>query len=267
MEERVFSPSFVGLSRSFVCVRFDSYENDETMDAIRELLNGRLANTACTVLAPDGKSRLSGSGRSLHQLFGDRFIEAELARIAKQYPGRNMDELPLTPDFTAVRESVNMSACDGRPLVIAWASSETERAAMEKQLRPLAWSEEFIGRVHWDMTVGDSFRSLIPNSLAGESGVIVVQPEPYGRTATVIGAIDLDLSLEDQQWVLRRAVERFEEQFEKLPYEQHVQAGLRQGIEWDEAVEMGERDDGPSSERERPERGEREDRPRRRRGR
>ena len=106
-----------------------------------------------------------------------------------------------------------------------------ERKAIEAQLRALAWSSEFVGRVHWDLSVGEGFRDYVPNGTAGTRGVIIVQPEPYGRTAQVIGAIDLDLTLKDQQWVLRNAVERFERSFEKLPYEALVEKGKTLGTE------------------------------------
>jgi hypothetical protein len=216
------------------------------MAMVRELMDGELLNTAFAVFAPDGQTRLTTKARSVRLAFGRRSTETGLLQIARRYPGRDLDDPPLTPDFSSVREAVNIAACDERPLVIAWGKDENDRKAIEAQLRALAWSSEFVGRVHWDLSVGEGFRDYVPNGTAGTRGVIIVQPEPYGRTAQVIGAIDLDLTLKDQQWVLRNAVERFERSFEKLPYEEHVEKGKTLGVVWKEAIRMGDRPMDPN---------------------
>jgi hypothetical protein len=55
---------FIDASRNFVCVRLESYESKEHQDMVRSFLDGRFENTAFCILAPDGKERLSGTGRS-----------------------------------------------------------------------------------------------------------------------------------------------------------------------------------------------------------
>lgn len=239
------------MTRQFVCVRLDSYENEQTIATVRELQDGALVNTSVAVFAPDGRTKLTPKSRSLRGAVGSRSVEDGLRKIARLFPGRNLDEPAHTPDFSSVREAVNVAACDGRPLVLAWAKDESDRKSVEAELRALAWSPEFVGRVHWDLSIGEDFREYVPNGLDGERGVTIVQSEPFGRTAEVIGAIDLDLSLEDQRWVLRRAIEHFESSFEKLSYQEHVQQGNRLGVHWEEAIRMGDRDDGPGSDRSR----------------
>lgn len=213
------------------------------MATVRELLDGRLANTAFAVIAPDGRTRLTRGARSARQVFGQRSINEGLQGIAKRYPGRKLDEPALTPDFTSLREAVNVAACDERPLVLAWGEDAADLRALEKELRDLAWSPDFVGRLHWDLSIGDALRAFVPDAPTGERGVIVVQPEPYGRSAAVIGTIDLDLPITDQRTALKQAVARFHASFTKRPYEDHVRNGLRLDITWDEAVRMGERDD------------------------
>ncbi|NNE93410.1 MAG: hypothetical protein HKN23_17330, partial [Verrucomicrobiales bacterium] len=48
-------------------MRLESYESKEHQDMVRTFLNGSFANTAFCLLSPDGKERLSGSGRGPEQ--------------------------------------------------------------------------------------------------------------------------------------------------------------------------------------------------------
>jgi len=107
----------------------------------------------------------------------------------------------------------------------------------------LAWTTEFVGRVHWDFIHedNDDFRALVTDVPEGESGIIIVQPEPFGRSATVIGTLDVDASLDEHREALQDAMDTFEASFEKLPYEEHVAEGREQGVTWEEAIRMGER--------------------------
>ena len=126
-------------------------------------------------------------------------------------------------------------------LVIAFGPDTATCAALEEELRALAWSPEFVGRVHWDFTSEDAFRTLVPDAPQSESGILIVQPEPFGRSATVIGTLDADASLADQHEALQAAMDTFESSFTKLPYEAHVEEGHDRGVRWEEAIRMGDR--------------------------
>ena len=68
-------------SREFVCVRIESYESEATKKIVRSHLNGRFENTAFCVLAPDGETRLTRSGRGPRQVFRNDLV-AGLKEIA-----------------------------------------------------------------------------------------------------------------------------------------------------------------------------------------
>ena len=56
MSNRAFGDAdFIDASRQFVCVRPDTYENEENQRLVRSMLNGNLENTAFCILSPDGK--------------------------------------------------------------------------------------------------------------------------------------------------------------------------------------------------------------------
>ena len=234
----------------------------------KKLMDGQLVNTTFAVFAPDGSTKLTQKARSVRTAFtaiSGRSVEAGLRTLAQRYPGQALDEPAHTPDFSSLRESVNVAACDGRPLVVAWGSDAAATETLESSLRALAWSDEFVGRVHWDFVSGaDDLRALVPDAPEADHGVVVVQPEPFGRTASVLVPIDPEASLEVQQATLREAMTTFEGSFSKLEYRAHVQQGKRLGVTWEEAIKMGDRDDGPQGERDRDrDRGRREGRERR----
>ncbi len=213
------------------------------MDRSMVLMDGSLLNTVFVLYAPDGETRLSRPARSPRLAFAGRDIVESLHRIADGYPDRQPDAPAHTPDFSAVREAINFAACDGRPLVLAYGPDAETCAAYEAQLRALAWSPDFIGRVHWDFAHDDAaeLRAFVPDLPDTEAGVVILQPEPFGRSAAVIGTLDPSAPLADQQAALHGALDTFAATFEKLPYEAHVAAGHDQGITWEEAIRMSDR--------------------------
>ena len=264
-EEREFTPEFIEATRNFVCVRLDAYENEKTMAMVKRLNEGELLNTAFAVFAPDGETKLTKQSRSMRFAFDVRSVPKGLIEIARQYPGVKMKEPAHTPDFSSLREAVNASACDERPLVIAWASDSEQQTKLEQALRPLAWRNGIVGRFHWDFATSTEIRELIKDAPVADCGVIVVQSEPFGRNATVIGTIDVEQPLADQCISLLLALKDFDSSFAKLPYKEHVELGKNLGVEWEEAIKMGERPMDDKSRRrnrrsEEPDRGDRRSR-------
>ena len=97
---------FVELSRNFVCVRLETYESKAHQDMVRELLGGKMVNTAFVLLAPDGKTQLTRAGRSPSKGFTDKrwkkqggdldvVLEA-IKEAARDYPGRGNEQGSLT---------------------------------------------------------------------------------------------------------------------------------------------------------------------------
>ncbi|MAJ27934.1 hypothetical protein CBD41_00845, partial [bacterium TMED181] len=68
MDQRIWSDQeVIKLSRKFVCARLSTYEDHAEGELLKKLFRGRsgeLENTVFVILAPDGKTRLSKSGRS-----------------------------------------------------------------------------------------------------------------------------------------------------------------------------------------------------------
>ena len=114
---------------------------------VRGFLNGRFENTAFCILAPDGKKRLSGTGRSPQMAFGlgrggdvsDN--EATLKRldaVAKPYPVAGSTAAAVVPDFHSFKQALNVASGDQRLLVFSVAAKK-DRAAVNKTIQQVAF--------------------------------------------------------------------------------------------------------------------------------
>ena len=77
-------PEVIAASRQFVCVRLTTYEDEIEAKFSKDLFatrSGEVENTTFALLAPDGKTRLSRTGRSARNVFTDA---AEMAAAMKR---------------------------------------------------------------------------------------------------------------------------------------------------------------------------------------
>src|SRR5947209_13997328 len=147
--DRSFLPQsqVVATSREFVCVRLATYEDPVEAKFTRALVrtgSGELENTAFCLLGPDGKKKLSRSGRGTEHLYADAAaMAADMKRVAggfepKAVPG----SLPLVAN---PRLALDVASADGLPLVVAIGKDLATRQRIVDRLAKLAWADEFIG--------------------------------------------------------------------------------------------------------------------------
>jgi hypothetical protein len=102
--------------------------------------------TAFCLLAPDGKKRLSGTGRSPSMGLrtggrrGNRDAQGEavikeMARIADNYPGNGDADEPVVQDFHSFRQALNVASADQRLLLFVAASGKTRKTLRESLLK------------------------------------------------------------------------------------------------------------------------------------
>ena len=244
----------VEASRPFVCIRLATYENQDEVNFMKRLYvsyTGEIANTMFALLSPDGKTRLSEADRSPAQVFGGaphrradlpgaaELNKAAAARMAESmevislaYPGKKGAEgapraLPYLSDL---RMAVNVAACDNQPLVVVYSGKPAELARLEKALQPIAWSKEIIGRALY-VAVSDAAeyaRYIKGEKAAG--GYTLVAPEPYGRHATPLLAIDGETKPENVHQQLLAALALYNPP--PKDFEKHEAEGLKAGIQW-----------------------------------
>lgn len=184
----------IKLSERFVCARLATYEDAIEGKFLKSLYRGRtgeLENTVFVILAPDGKTRLSKSGRSPQMVFGgsvgweSSILALEMHAISQKYPGRSETSgLPPLPTCKDLRRSLNVASCDRQLLVVADRVPEY----VLRKLRVLAWKEPFRGRLGWGLTKSAKEAKQI-GLPAKEPGISIVRPGEFGLTSSVISHI------------------------------------------------------------------------------
>ena len=236
-------------SRDFVCARLTTYADDEEgafLKTIGGTRTGTVLNTTFVLLAPDGKTPLSGAGRSPRQAFrGDEDetvdgLVSAMKTIAKEYPGNGADRsnrpIPYAID---VRNAVNVASCDNQPLVILSISNERVREAVESQLSPLIWESQFRGRFAFAYSESrEDLKSI--KEVPEEDGILIVQPGTYGLSGKVIAKTTQSDSIS-----LKRFLEQGLSRFKPNDKSNAVLiAGVNKGLEW-ESESIGVRTENP----------------------
>ncbi|MFO0936726.1 MAG: thioredoxin family protein [Gemmataceae bacterium] len=184
----LFDASVIAASRQFVCVRLATYEDENENRFLKNLLrtgSGELENSVFAIFAPDGKEKLVRSARGPRQVFRDASdMAVKMKSMAAKYTARDSGPAPL-PTVANVPLSLAVAAADNLPLAVVVAKSEDERKTLEAKLATLAWQPEFQGREIFAVAMkADDLKAI--TGAKYESGLLFVQPEPFGRTATIL---------------------------------------------------------------------------------
>ena len=236
-------PEVIEASRKFVCIRIDSYASEENQKIVRSYLNGRFANTAFCILAPDGKERLTRSGRSPQMALGGD-VASSMDEIAARYQTRGDLSEAALPDFPSFKLALNVAAADQRLLVLL-AGSETKVVTVEKRLRSLAWDPEMQGRYHYDSDSTGAWKK--PLSHSGDDtapGIYIVEPDAFGLEGKIVTKLPMDAPSGAVRDALAKANAEFAKTTEKKDYSAHVSEGRREGISIEMAMPFGEDRDG-----------------------
>ena len=243
----------IEVSRDFVCVRLESYESEEHQGMVRDLLRGAFANTAFCVLAPDGKKRLSSSGRSPAALFGRRGgpefgaeeVVEVLQEISSEYKAKGDDEDAVIQDFHSFRQALNVAAGDQRLLVYT-ISKESERKKAEKVLQAVLNDAEIEGLFHHDFgdaAIDKDWMKSVSDERTG-SGFVVIHADEFGMQGEVVARLSLETSSKALREKLVASNEAFAESEERKIYGEHVREGRRNGVFFEGGMPYGEDRDG-----------------------
>jgi len=247
---------FIAASRKFVCVRLESYESKEHQDMVRSFLDGRFENTAFCLLAPDGKERLSGTGRSplrvvraggprAEQAGRNSGVIAEMNRVAKKLQAKGEVEKTVVQDFHSFRQALNVASADQRLLVFVVAP-EKEREKLRTTLAPVFGDPEMDGRFHWDFAdaKSDGKWAEAVSGVKDKSGVFIIHADAFGMKGEAMARLSLDAKPDELKSALSKANRAFGESEKRKVYSDHVAAGRRAGIHFEGGMPYGEDRDG-----------------------
>src|SRR5262249_8712504 len=134
------------------------------------------------------------------------------------------------PEVTSVKLALNVAAADNLPLVILGTG---ETAAARKALTGLAWSPEFVGHFAYATAANaDDLRTV--NRARGGDALLVVQPEKFGRSGTVLARSPAGADAAVTAEALRSGLKRF--QGEEKSFSDHVREGHRKRVFWETPV-------------------------------
>ncbi len=246
-------PEVVAVSREFVCARLSTYEDKDEAEFLATVFTGRsgqLENTVFSILAPDGETKLTRAGRSPQMALGDgrprrgrpdspggedvTKMVATLTDIAARYAKKQKGKTgPGTmPYVEDVRLGLNVAACDMLPTAIVVAKTDAAREALEKQLRPLAWADDFIGRLVWAETTKRKDLEKIAE-VAADAALVIVQPDAFGLEGKVL-AQTAKTDADSLEKALAAAMKAHAPGTKDA--REHIREGRKKGVDWEGEV-------------------------------
>ncbi|MEM9080574.1 MAG: hypothetical protein AAGC74_07790 [Verrucomicrobiota bacterium] len=219
---------------------------------VRSFLNGRFENTAFCVLAPDGKTRLSGTGRGPHQALagprrgrpdgGGRSTENdsvinELESISKRYRERGKTKDQTLQDFHSFRQALNVASGDQRLLIIA----SEKNAHTNANLKAVLNRDNVMGRFHIDtLAASDHDWTNAVSDEKGKSGLFIIRPDSFGQKGTVLAQLPLTASSSDILSALGKANATYAKTENRKVYSDHIRQGRRTGVYFENEMPYGE---------------------------
>lgn len=220
-------------SRNFVCARLLTYENAEEGAMLESIFRGRsgLENSVFAILAADGETKLTRSGRSPSFVYRDAAeMAAAMRDIAKQHPGLESPEPVGLPLLADVRRGLNAARADAQQLVIVFGDAKP-RAALEAKLAELAWSEPLLGKFLYARADDQTDWTVIEGSEARPAtGLVVVEPGEFGLDGRVIAT----LGPEPTERALLAATEGHDAS--AVDTRRQRRKGARAGIKWETVI-------------------------------
>ena len=233
-------PDVIKASRKFICVRIDSYESEENQKIVRSHLGGRFENTAFCVIAPDGKERLTRSGRGPQHISRDF---DDIAAIADRYKSRGDILNSHIPDFNSFALALNVSSADQKILLLI-AGDEDEIVAAGKRIRSVVWNKNVMGRFNYDFESDSSSWTGPLSSKSKGSGFHLIRPGEFGLEGKIVMSLSLNVSNSNLLKAMVVANRDYAKSTKKKIYSSHVVEGRRQGKRIEMAVPFGEDRDG-----------------------
>ncbi|MFT7669668.1 MAG: hypothetical protein ACI8X5_002373 [Planctomycetota bacterium] len=229
----------VTASREWVCVRPATYESAIEAEVLQSYYMGRqgtLENTVFALLDSNAKLLSKRAGRSPGMLY-DGPAQLAAALIEHGAGAKKSDKRAL-PRIDNLRLAMNIAACDSIPLIVAFASEAKAREQITVSLAQSAWAEGVAGNAHFVICKPeelDAFESLASKRTSADRGILVLDPDNYGRSAEVLATLKVKSTATVMTKSLRTAISKHEAI--ARDHREHVREGKRQGLEWEGQIE------------------------------
>jgi hypothetical protein len=226
---------------------------------VRSFLNGRFENTAFCLLSPDGKQRLSRSGRAPWMAFNTRrgprgraedsekVTVAAMEKVASKYKPKGDVKTPIVQDFHSFRQALNVASGDQRLLLFV-SAQEGDQEQIRKTLSPVMGDTRIVGRFHTDF-MGKKGDENWVEAISGvrsktKAAIFVIQSGKFGQKGSVVKQLPIDANAKEIKTALLNANGSFAKKEKRKVYSDHVAEGRRKRIYFEGGVEYGEDRDG-----------------------
>lgn len=238
---------FLEVSQKFVCIRIETFENSEAEEKVRELLNGRYANTAFCIFDPQGERKLTRSGRGPASAFGgggqrgkeidDAAIVKQMHQIAARFSPKGSSTDAILQDFHSFRQALNVASADQRLLVFVDVASD-EKSEVEANLKEVFAEPKITGKFHlnfMDQASDKAWAKKIQGRTSPQ-GIFIIRSGQFGLDGVVMQRLSPDASVDDIKESMIAANETFSSVESRKSYSQHVAAGRRQRIHFENEI-------------------------------
>lgn len=241
---------FIALSRKFVCIRIETYENKEAEELVKKVLNGSYANTAFAIFNPEANRMLTRGGRSPSMALSNKRgrpdttsgddndeLLAKLTKIAQQFKPRGDLAGAVLQDFNSLRQALNCASADQRLLVFV-NTPEKSRPAVEEKLQSVFADEEVVGRFHLDLAdaKADTGWMKVLKGAKDTPSIILIRSGQFGLEGEAVSQLALGLNSRAIKAALVKANEKFAKVEELKNYADHVRAGRRQNVTFETEI-------------------------------
>lgn len=229
----LFDEEVIKASRDYVCIRLASYEDAGEAEFLKTIYVGRtgeLENTVFVLLSPDTKTDLCRAGRGPHFAFrSPAVLAAAMKEIAKEYPAKELNRAPALPQLKNFRLGLNVSSCDGLPLVICVGETAEDVKKLNAKLSPLAFEEALAGKFGFASALTSEKLGVVA-AYESQTGFLLIQPGEYGVDGKLVKAFAADVT----QTELRSSLLSYVDSVGKINkhHNQHVRKGRRTGQNW-----------------------------------
>lgn len=210
---------------------------------VRDLLRGSFQNTAFVVFAPDGKTKLTRSGRSPNHAFG-KDVFTGMVEISNKYKPQNTLDPARVSDFHSFKQSLNVASADQRLLVLTVAPKSKLEIA-KQTISKIFNDEEMSGRFFYDTTnKGDEKWATALKGASKEAGIFIIKPGKYGTSGTVMKELAIDTKASTLKAALTKANTEYAKTEKRKVYSEHVADGKKDGVNYENTMPPGEDRDG-----------------------
>ena len=227
-------------SRKFVCVRLATYENQAEADFNKEVHLGKsgfVENSTFGILSPDGKQKLTRTGRAPFYEYRNAYAMAEgMKKIAADYDVTDDTVFsdPTLPYIAKLDLAINVAAADQLPLIVMLGNDSEKTKELEAKLLPLAWSDTFAGQFDYVAAdAADDFKPIlgVDGDPATLTSLLIVEPGKFGLTGNVLVQLDADASSKEIETALSSAITGMVRPYRN--HRAHVSQGIELGVEWE----------------------------------